>query len=135
MTREELIAAVLADPDALWELRAHSQRVAGPWVRRATDSYRVADNEDASVGLVTRLTTKRAGTRCPNGHEGRGNAPFCKLCGQSNTRSEPVYVWRAEPDPRSLTGYNVCDSREEAEALVDLNLSLAGWLLAGQERE
>lgn len=31
MTRDELIAAVLADPEAVWAIRTSKVRIAGPW--------------------------------------------------------------------------------------------------------
>ena len=33
MTREELVAAVLSDAEALWAVRTSKVRVAGPWVK------------------------------------------------------------------------------------------------------
>lgn len=40
MTRPTLIAAVLADPDALWAILTADVKVAGPWERRAEWSVR-----------------------------------------------------------------------------------------------
>lgn len=56
MTRPALIAAVLADPDALWAiLTADAKNVAGPWERRGRSCFRRQTDSVYPVASVVPL--------------------------------------------------------------------------------
>lgn len=106
--REELIAAVLADPDALWAVlsRADVRHIAGPWLREDRGSWRLRTiNPDGP----------HAATVTPK-HDG---------------------WWRAQvsyPDGFTMTAYAETshESQDAAEQWCDDRLREAGVLLATQ---
>lgn len=122
MTRPELLAAVLADPDLLWAARSEGVCVLSPWERDANSSLRHTGEEPVSC------------RECGNYvHEVR-------IC-RARTKVElwrvvdilPVVRHRAVAHGRPLSRapfiYETA-TRDEAEQWCDARLREAGVLLA-----
>ena len=119
MTRPELLAAVLAEPDVLWAIAGQLRQlddgltVAGPWARTKHESVRFGTYEDRDYGASIHAWARRfrATKRLPE-------------------------RWYAYVDPEGRTirpdfsGSEPHPTREAAEAWCDARLREAGVLLA-----
>lgn len=148
LSTEQLIAAVLADPAALWAVRHADVRVAGPWTRQAKMSERISDVDDCDYGehgphVVARVeyvAVARSGYRCERGCEKPGKGDYCCRCGGPLLHEPGAKAWRVTMLPDDIeaklgrSAYRpppmfTSDEREAAEAWCDARLREAGVLL------
>lgn len=136
--RSALVAAVLADPEALWAVRKAKVRVLGPWVPASSEKRRISVGGDASwrlnpkgedVACVHKWWYRCDGVVKPSpgdfsmlDDEGYAEALASYEAGVAR-RAGREWVYRVDGE----TGYAV--SEEEAKALADEALKGKGYLL------
>ncbi len=137
--RAALVAAVLADPEALWAVRKARVRVLGPWVPARSERRRIGIGGDASW----RLSTKGEDVACVHrwwkmcdgveeprvhdyhlGDEDEYEAAKAAYEAAVAVRAGREWVYRIDGEK---TQYAV--SEEEAKTLADEVLRARGFLL------
>lgn len=101
MTREELVAAVLKNPGALYDIVTRCHKIAGPWVRTETESRRLLH---------------------PNGYT---TFASCRVHGDGKVYALKWYALNG-----NLRGEPGFDTREEAETYADEQLAIKGYAVA-----
>ena len=137
--RTALVAAVLADPEALWSIRKDQVKVIGPWVPARSERRRVSVGGDASwrldprgedVACVHKWWKMCDGLQEPQlhnyhlGDEDEYEADKAKYEAAVAVRDGREWVYRINGED---TRYAV--SEEEAKRLTDEALRAAGHLL------
>lgn len=137
MTRQDLITATLADPDAIWAVLTSGVKVAGPW-ERGEEKFGSLSSRPGELFPVRPVSVRNSpsldGGACCECGAGTNVCGIAEVEGRWHVYDLPFGMEAKRVRVvGSFWSFFSADTREAAEAWCDQKLREAGWLLATVE--